>query len=87
MKKIFNTFIINTILAFGAAYGLIYQELGIGIADTAGMLGIGAVGAIGGSLAGEAINSLVSKKQISYKNLAIGAVLGFAGGAAATLAV
>lgn len=51
------------------------------------MIGIGAVGAIGGSLAGEAINSLVSKKQISYKNLAIGAVLGFAGGAAATLAV
>lgn len=88
MKKIFNTFITNTILAAAAALGLIYQEISLtGDDGMLGTLGIGAMGALGGSVAGEVINMLAGQKTFNYINAAIGAVAGFAIGSAAALAI
>ena len=76
MKKIFETCVFNVVLAFLAALGFMWQEVGLGIAPVAGMIGIGVMAAIGGSLLGEAINTLVGKATLKWTNICFGAVGG-----------
>lgn len=76
MKKIFESCVLNVVLAFLAALGFMWQEVNIGIAPVAGMIGIGVVAAIGGSMLGEAINTLVGKAVLKWANICFGAVGG-----------
>lgn len=76
MKKIFETCVFNVVLAFLAALGFMWQEVNIGIAPVAGMIGIGVMAAIGGSLLGEAINTLVGKAALKWNNICYGAAGG-----------
>ena len=77
MKKILNSFVLNAILAFIAAFDLIYQEIGLGIASKFGMIMIGLVGAIGGSWLGEAISAIAIQKKANYAHVGVGAAIGF----------
>lgn len=72
MKNIFETCVFNVVLAFVAALGAMWQEVNIGIAPVAGMIGIGVMAAIGGSLLGEAINTLVGKTTFKWTNVCYG---------------
>ena len=85
MKKIFETCVLNVVFAIIAALGVIYQEVVIGIAPVSGIIMLGLVGAVGGSMLGEAINCLATAKRISWKNLGIGVVIGFIVGVVVTL--
>lgn len=77
MKKFFETFILNALLAFVISLGVVLQELSLALgASMFGIAMLGLIGAIGGSLLGEVINHFVTKKVISYKNIGIGAVIG-----------
>ena len=76
MKKIFETCVLNVVFAIIAALGVVYQEFVIGIAPVSGTVMLGLIGAIGGSMLGEAINCIATGKKISWKNLGIGTVIG-----------
>lgn len=76
MKKFLSTWILNAVLAFAAAFGVILQEISIGIASVFGMIMLSLMGAIGGSLLGEAISAFFVNKNSHFMHICLGAAIG-----------
>lgn len=76
MNKLFNTFFLNALLSIILAFVLIFQEVHVSEPTFFTLLLFGLEGSVAGTLFGEILNVIITKKALDFKNMLYGLAVG-----------
>ena len=76
INKLFNTFFLNALLSIILAFVLIIQEVHINEPTFFTLLLFGLEGSVAGTLFGEILNVIITKKALDFKNMLYGLAVG-----------